>query len=208
MGSGALVATATFLLRSSTHKRARSPEPNAVVIRIHAGVDPAAAYRSLEVITTKIDAIPGDAGAAGGVVSVLRRRDCQLPLDGDDSCNPQYRTGTRRRCRVGPHARRVGPAPPPRPRFVEDARFHPTPGGRRSVWQSSVGIHRHDHRCADWHYHRAVAVVLFADEINAVPAPTVPSALIAVMVVGALVARTSLPLFPDASPPARLHRCY
>jgi hypothetical protein len=48
------------------------PGPNAILVRIRAGSNSSAAYRSLEEIDNKVNALPNDSGSAGGVVSLLR----------------------------------------------------------------------------------------------------------------------------------------
>jgi hypothetical protein len=72
MGAGALVATSDFPVSLLNTQESPFPGPNAVLVRIRAGVDPSAAYRSLEEINAKVNALPGAYSPAGGVVSVLR----------------------------------------------------------------------------------------------------------------------------------------
>jgi hypothetical protein len=72
MGSGALVATSDFPISLLNEQQNPIPGPNAVLVRIRAGVSPSLAYRSLEQINTKVNALPNDEGSAAGVVSVLR----------------------------------------------------------------------------------------------------------------------------------------
>ncbi|MGA2804565.1 MAG: ABC transporter permease [Acidimicrobiales bacterium] len=72
MGSGALVATSDFPTSLLNVQESPIAGPNAVLVRIRAGVSPSLAYRSLERIDTKLNALPNDGGSAGGVVSVLR----------------------------------------------------------------------------------------------------------------------------------------
>ncbi len=72
MGSGALVATSDFPTSLLNVQQSPIPGPNAVLVRIRAGVSPSLAYRSLEQINAKVNALPNDGGPAGGVVSVLR----------------------------------------------------------------------------------------------------------------------------------------
>jgi ABC-type antimicrobial peptide transport system permease subunit len=72
MGSGALVATSDFPTSLLNVQESPIPGPNAVLVRIRGGVSSSLAYRSLEQIDTKVNALPNDGGSAGGVVSVLR----------------------------------------------------------------------------------------------------------------------------------------
>jgi hypothetical protein len=72
MGAGAIVARSNFPPALLNLQSATLPGPNIVLIRIRAGVSRAAAYRSLQAIDVKINAIPAASGLAGSVVSVLR----------------------------------------------------------------------------------------------------------------------------------------
>jgi hypothetical protein len=72
MGTGAIVARANFPPALLNIQSAQIPGPNIVLVRIRAGVSRAAAYRSLQAIDAKINAIPAASGLAGSVVSVLR----------------------------------------------------------------------------------------------------------------------------------------
>jgi ABC-type antimicrobial peptide transport system permease subunit len=72
MGSGALVSTSDFTASLLNLQGAAIPGPNAIFVRIRSGVEPSAAYRSLERVDKKINAIPDANGLAGGVVKVLR----------------------------------------------------------------------------------------------------------------------------------------
>ncbi len=189
MGSGALVATSDFPASLLNAQESPIPGPNAVVIRIRAGVDPTAAYRSLEEITTKIDAIPGDAGAAGGVVPVLRPAgivnyrsmgttpsilSIGLAVGAVVALGLTLVASVRRRRHDLALLKTLG--------------FTQRQAAAAIAWQSSVAVV----------IGMIIGVpagiiigrslwVLFAHEINAVPAPIVPGTLIAVMAVGALV---------------------
>ena len=72
MGTGALVATSDFPPSLLNTQDSAIPGPNAILVRIRAGANPSAAFRSLEEINTKVNAIRGAGSPAGGVVSVLR----------------------------------------------------------------------------------------------------------------------------------------
>jgi hypothetical protein len=189
LGSGALVATSDVPFSLLNAQESPIPGPNAVVIRIRAGVDPTAAYRSLEKITARINAIPGDPGAAGGVVSVLRPAEIvnyrsmgttpallsiALALGAVAALGLTLVASVRRRRRDLALLKTFG--------------FTQGQTAAAIAWQSSVAV------AIGMIIGVPVGViigrwlwVLFAHEINAVPAPIVPSALIAVMVVGALV---------------------
>jgi putative ABC transport system permease protein len=188
MGSGALVATSDFPASLLNAQESPISGPNAVVIRIRAGVDPTAAYRSLEEIATKINAIPGDAGAAGGVVSVLRPAEIVnyrsmgttpailsfgLALGAVAALGLTLVASVRRRRRDLALLKTLG--------------FTQRQTAAAIAWQSSVAV------VIGMIIGVPVGIiigrslwVLFAHEINAVPAPIVPGTLIAVMVVGAL----------------------
>jgi len=72
MGMGALASTSDFPASLLNIQDSIIPGPNAILIRIRAGVEPAAAYRSLETVNREVNAIPADSGNAGGVTAVLR----------------------------------------------------------------------------------------------------------------------------------------
>jgi len=72
MGDGAVVARSLFPPALLNIQSATLPGPNVVLVRIRAGVSRAAAYRSLEAIDVKINAIPAASGLAGSVIGVMR----------------------------------------------------------------------------------------------------------------------------------------
>lgn len=72
MGTGVLVSPRDFPASLLNLQQSSIPGPNAVLVRVRSGVSPAAAYRTLEGIVKKINALPNESGSAGGVVSVLR----------------------------------------------------------------------------------------------------------------------------------------
>ena len=72
MGTGALVSTTDFPASLLNIQDAPLPGPNAVLVRIRAGVNPSAAYRSLERINSEVNKIPQASGLAGGVLTLLR----------------------------------------------------------------------------------------------------------------------------------------
>jgi hypothetical protein len=72
MGAGAVASTSDFPTSLLNIQSAPIPGPNAILVRIRAGVSPSAAYRSLERVDQRINAIPQASGLAGGVVRVLR----------------------------------------------------------------------------------------------------------------------------------------
>ena len=178
---------ATFLPRSSTHKRARSLARTPSSFASAWGSTPRRPTAPSR-FTTKIKAIPGDAGAAGGVVSVLARPRLSTTARWGRLLDPWSRTGTRAAVASGLTLVRVGPPPPSRLALLKTLGFTERQAAAAIVWQSSIAV------VIGMIIGVPVGVitgrslwVLFADEINAVPAPIVPSALIAVMVVGALV---------------------
>jgi ABC-type antimicrobial peptide transport system permease subunit len=67
-----LVSTSDFPTSLLNVQENSIPGPNAVLVRIRSGVSESAAYRSLEEIDAKINAVPNDTGSAGGVISALR----------------------------------------------------------------------------------------------------------------------------------------
>jgi hypothetical protein len=72
LGQGALVATSKFPTSLLNIQDATIPGPNAILIRIRAGVNQGLAYRSLKEINKEVNAIPAASGLAGGIVVVLR----------------------------------------------------------------------------------------------------------------------------------------
>ena len=189
MGSGALVATSDFPASLLNAQQSPIAGPNAVVIRVRPGVDPTAAYRSLEQVTAKINAIPGDGGAAGGVVSVLRPAEIVnyrsmgttpavlsvgLALGAVVALGLTLVASVRRRRRDLALLKTLG--------------FTRRQLAAAIAWQSSVAV------VIGMIIGVPVGIVvgrslwvLFAHEINAVPAPSVPAFLIAAIIVGALV---------------------
>jgi ABC-type antimicrobial peptide transport system permease subunit len=72
MGTGALLSSSLFSTNTLNLQQSTYPGPNAVFVRIRGGSDPAAALGSLRTINTKINSLPGGDQQAGGVVGVLR----------------------------------------------------------------------------------------------------------------------------------------
>jgi FtsX-like permease family len=72
MGMGALVSTSDIPASLLNIQDSPIPGPDAILVRIRAGVKPAAAYRSLEEVDKEVNAIPLASGVAGGVITVLR----------------------------------------------------------------------------------------------------------------------------------------
>jgi hypothetical protein len=72
MGTGALVASSDFPAALLNPQRSPIPGPQAVLIRLRAGANTKAALRSIHEIIYKINRIPNDGGAAGGLVAHLR----------------------------------------------------------------------------------------------------------------------------------------
>ena len=72
MGTGALASTSDFPTSLLNMQSAPIPGPNAILVRIRSDVTPSTAYRSLEKVNKRINAIFKASGLAGGVVTVLR----------------------------------------------------------------------------------------------------------------------------------------
>jgi len=72
MGSGALASTTDFPTSLLNIQDAQIPGPNAILVRIRAGIKSSAAYRSLVSINNEVNKIPEASGLAGGVLTVLR----------------------------------------------------------------------------------------------------------------------------------------
>ena len=125
--------------------------------------------------------LPGVGVAAGG--------DRQLPLDGDHTGRP--RLGPGRRCggRPGADPGGIGSAAATGPGSAQDAGVHATPaGGGRGLAVERGGVDRDGGgRATRASCSGRVLWDLFANEIHAVPAPSVPTVSIVVIAVGALV---------------------
>jgi FtsX-like permease family len=72
MGMGALASTSDFPASLLNIQDSPIPGPDAVLVRVRAGVKPSMAYRSLEKVNREVNAIPEASGLAGGVITVLR----------------------------------------------------------------------------------------------------------------------------------------
>jgi hypothetical protein len=72
MGMGALVSTNDFPPSLLNLQDAQIPGPNAILVRVRAGVKLPAARRSLEKVVKEINALPAASGLAGGVIADLR----------------------------------------------------------------------------------------------------------------------------------------
>jgi hypothetical protein len=72
MGSGAVVATSIFPATVLDPQRDPIPGPNAVLVRLRAGSNPEAAYRSLQEVELEVNALKNDDHPAGGIISLLR----------------------------------------------------------------------------------------------------------------------------------------
>jgi hypothetical protein len=189
MGSGALVAPSDFPTALLNAQQSSIPGPQAVLIRLRSGDDTKAALRSLHEIVYKLNRTPNDPSSAGGIVAHL------LPAE-----IVNYRAmGTTPAILGGGLALGAVVALAltliacVRRRRRELALLKTLGFVRRQLaaavaWQSSIAI--------------AIGVVigvpvgillgrvlwnLFAHEIDAVPAPSVPGAIIILIVVGALV---------------------
>jgi len=72
MGLGALTSTSDFPASLLNIQNSPIPGPNAILVRVRAGVPPTVAYRSLELVNKEVNAIPKASGLASGVITVLR----------------------------------------------------------------------------------------------------------------------------------------
>jgi ABC-type antimicrobial peptide transport system permease subunit len=189
MGTGALLSTSDFPTSLLNVQQSSIPGPNAILVRIRGGSSPAAAYRSLTEINNKVNEIPGAGSPAGGVVPVLRPAEIVnyrsmgttpavlsvgLAFAAVVALGLTLVASVRRRRRDLALLKTLG--------------FTQRQLAGAVAWQSSVSV--------------VIGIVigvplgivigrilwqLFAHEINAVPVPSVPSLLIALIVFGALV---------------------
>ena len=72
MGTGAVVPTDDFPVSLRNPQDSTYPGPNAVLVRVAPGESAAVAYRSLQGIDREVNAIRGAGSPAGGIVTVLR----------------------------------------------------------------------------------------------------------------------------------------
>ncbi len=72
MGTGALVATSDIPATLLNEQRSPIPGPQAVLIRLRPGTNTASALRSIKEIIYKLNRVRNDGGAAGGLVAHLR----------------------------------------------------------------------------------------------------------------------------------------
>ncbi|HEY5263044.1 MAG TPA: FtsX-like permease family protein [Acidimicrobiales bacterium] len=189
MGNGALVATSDIPVSLLNAQDSLIPGPQAILIRFRPDANKQAALRSVHAIIYKVNRIPNDGAAAGGLVAHLRPAEIVnyrsmgttpailgggLALGAVVALALTLVASVRRRRRELALLKTLG--------FV-----------RRQLaaavaWQSSIAV--------------AVGVVigvpigivlgrtlwiLFAHEIDAVPVPSVPGLVIVLIVVGALV---------------------
>jgi hypothetical protein len=198
MGSGAVVATSVIPGSLLNVQDSSIPGPQAVLIRLRPGVNTADALRSLHAIVYKINRIPNNGAAAGGVVAHLRPAEIVnyramgttpailgggLALGAIAALSLTLVASVRRRRRELALLKTLG--------FV-----------RRQLaaavaWQSSIAV--------------AIGVVigvpagivlgrtlwdLFAHEIDAVPVPSVPGLVIVLIVVGAILVANVVATIP------------
>jgi hypothetical protein len=189
MGTGALVASSDFSPALLNPQESSIPGPQAVLIRLRVGANSKAALRSIHEIIYKLNRVPNDQGAAGGLVAHLRPAEIVnyrsmgttpailgggLALGAMAALALTLVASVRRRRRELALLKTLG--------FV-----------RRQLaaavaWQSSIAV--------------AIGVVigvpigivlgrvlwiLFAHEIDAVPMPSVPGLVIVLIVLGALL---------------------
>jgi len=198
MGTGALVATSDFPASLLNPQQSPIPGPNAVLVRVRSGVSSAAALASLDEVTAKVNAIPGDGGAAGGVLAVLRPAEIVnyrsmgttpailsigLAAGAVVALGLTLVASVRRRRRDLALLKTLG--------------FTQRQLAAVVAWQSSVAV------VIGTVIGVPLGIVagralwdLFAHEINAVPAPAVPASLIALIVIGAIVLANVVAAFP------------
>ena len=72
MGTGALLSSSLFSAATLNLQDNAIPGPDAVLVRVRGGADSPVALRSLEVVSAEINALPTGDSPSGGVISVLR----------------------------------------------------------------------------------------------------------------------------------------
>jgi hypothetical protein len=189
MGSGALVATSDFPTRLLNSQQQSVPGPNAILVRLRPGANPNAANRSLLEVEHAINATKGDQGSTGGFVHVLRPAEIvnyrsmgttpallglALALGAVVALGLTLLASVRRRRRDLAMLKALG--------------FTQRQLAAAVAWQSSVAV------LVGVALGVPIGVVigrfvwnLFAQEINAVPAPSVPTLSIVAIALGALV---------------------
>lgn len=189
MGTGALVATSDFPTTLLNAQQQSISGPNAVLIRLRPGASAVAALRSLLAVESSIQATKGDEGSAGGYVRVLRPAEIvnyrsmgttpallgfALALGAVAALALTLLASVRRRRRDLAMLKTLG--------------FTQRQLAAAVAWQSSIAV------LVGVLLGVPVGIVLgrfawdlFAHELHAVPVPSVPTTLILVIAVGALV---------------------
>jgi ABC-type antimicrobial peptide transport system permease subunit len=189
MGTGALVATNDFPPALLNAQETAIPGPQAVLIRLRPGVNVAAAKRSLQEIIYKVNQIPNDGAPAGGLVAHLRP--AEIVNYRSMGTTPAILGGGLALGAIAALALTLVACVRRRRRelaLLKTLGFVRRQLAAAVAWQSSIAV--------------AIGVVigvpagillgrslwdLFAHEIDAVPAPSVPGLTVILIVVGALV---------------------
>ncbi|MGB8196395.1 MAG: ABC transporter permease [Acidimicrobiales bacterium] len=189
MGTGALVATNDFPPALLNAQETAIPGPQAVLIRLRPGVNAAAAKRSLQEIIYKVNQIPNDGAPAGGLVAHLRP--AEIVNYRSMGTTPAILGGGLALGAIAALALTLVACVRRRRRelaLLKTLGFVRRQLAAAVAWQSSIAV--------------AIGVVigvpagillgrslwdLFAHEIDAVPAPSVPGLTVILIVVGALV---------------------
>jgi hypothetical protein len=198
MGTGALVSSTLFSTNTLNLQGNLVPGPNAVLVRVSSGSDPTAALASLHRIDDDINAVPAAEDPAGGVVGVLRPAEIvdygsvgklpavlglALALGAVVALGLTLVASVRRRRRDLALLKSLGLT------------------GRQLAaivrWQSTFAV------SVGMVVGIPLGVVvgrtlwdLFAHEINAVAAPSVPAVVVILIAVGALVLANAVAAFP------------
>ncbi len=198
MGTGAVVATSDFPTALLNVQQNPIPGPQAVLIRLRPGADLAAVKVSLRRVLAGINAVPGDTGSVGGIVSVLRPAEIvnyrsmgttPAILGGGLAAGAVVALGLTLVASVRRRRRELA--------LLKALGFTERQLGATVSWQASIAV------SIGICFGVPVGVALgrflwdlFATEINAVPSPTVPAWSIALIALAALVAANLVAALP------------
>ena len=195
MGTGALI---DYQLIPPAIRNAQGntiPGPQVFFVRTKGGDSPAA-LRSLAEVSREINRSDADQPASGAT-AVAPRGDRQLPLHRTHPDRPRGGTGCGRRGCARHHPGGFGPRTASRPRHPQDPRFVRAPAGDRrrlashggGVTRPLVGV--------------PLGIVLgrhlwemFAQGIQAIPAPAAPAFVVTAIGLGAIVLANLVALIP------------
>ena len=209
MGSGALVATADFPNSLLNSQQSPIPGPQDVLIRVRPGTDPRAARESLNRIVKEINQLPKGGQQAGGVVAVLRPAEivnyrsmgtAPALLSGGLVVGAVLALGLTLVASVRRRRRDLA--------LLKTLGFVRRQLASAVAWQAGTAVSIGTLVAVP------VGIVLgrtlwdlFAREIHAVPAPSVPALTIVLTVVGALILAIAVAVIPGlmaASTPTAL----